>query len=39
MAADWKRWHEYKAANRERFERIDAELLAEHIEIAEGWPS
>ena len=39
LAADWNQWREYKAANRERFERIDAELLAEHIEIAENWPS
>ena len=39
LAADWNRWQEYKAENRERFERIDAELLAEHIEIAENWPS
>ena len=39
LAADWNRWREYKAENRERFERIDAELLAEHIEIAENWPS
>ena len=39
LAADWNQWREYKAANRERFERIDAELLAEHIEIAESWPS
>ncbi len=39
LAADWNRWQEYKTENRERFERIDAELIAEHIEIAEGWPS
>ena len=36
LAANWKRWHAYKTENRERFERIDAELLTEHIEIAEG---
>ena len=39
LGADWKRWNEYKAENREMFERIDAELLAEHIKIAENWPS
>ncbi len=39
LAVDWKRWSEYKAANREMFERIDRELLAEHIGIAENWPS
>ena len=37
LGADWKRWNEYKAENREMFERIDAQLLAEHIEIAENW--
>ena len=36
-AADWKRWSGYKAKNRDRFERIDAELLAEHTRIAEEW--
>ncbi|GAB6094021.1 hypothetical protein JCM14469_02730 [Desulfatiferula olefinivorans] len=35
--ADWKRWRDYKAGNRDRFERIDAELLAEHTRIAEEW--
>ena len=38
LAADWKRWREYKAENREMFQRIDAQLLAEHIKIAEEWP-
>ena len=37
LAADWNRWRDYKAANRERFERIDADLLEEHVEMAEGW--
>ena len=39
LAADWNRWRQYKAANRAPFEHIDAELLAEHIGIAENWPS
>lgn len=37
QAADWKRWSGYKAENRDRFERIDAELLSEHTRIAEEW--
>ena len=36
-AADWKRWRDYKAGSRDRFERIDAELLTEHTRIAEEW--
>jgi len=36
-AADWKRWRNYKAGNRDCFERIDAELLTEHTRIAEEW--
>ena len=37
LAAGWNRWRAYKAANRQRFERIDAELLADHIEMADNW--
>ncbi len=37
LAADWKRWRRYKAENRDRFERIDTDLLAEHVQIAEEW--
>jgi len=37
QATDWKRWSGYKAKNRGRFERIDAELLSEHTRIAEEW--
>jgi hypothetical protein len=37
QAADWKRWRDYKTGNRDRFERIDAELLTEHTWIAEEW--
>lgn len=36
-AADWKRWQDYKAKNTEMFARIDAQLLEEHLRIAEGW--
>ena len=37
LAADWNQWQAYRAENQERFERIDAELLAEHTEFAEDW--
>ena len=37
LAADWRRWRRYKSENRDRFERIDAALLAEHVRIAEEW--
>ena len=37
LAADWNQWRKYKTKNMAMFERIDAELLAEHIEIAEEW--
>ena len=37
MVADWKRWCRYKGKNRPRFEKIDAQLLEEHLEIAESW--
>jgi hypothetical protein len=37
LASDWKRWRQYKSENRDRFERIDADLLAEHVRIAEEW--
>ncbi len=37
LGADWKRWRKFKAENREMFERIDQQLLAEHIKIAENW--
>ena len=33
----WQHWQAYKAANRERFQRIDAQLLEEHLWIAETW--
>jgi len=37
LASDWKRWRRYKVENRDRFERIDAEILTEHVQIAEEW--
>lgn len=37
LVADWKHWQDYKAQNSAMFESIDAQLLAEHIEIAEEW--
>ena len=36
-ARDWRDWQKYKAKNAEMFERIDAELLEEHLQIAEEW--
>ena len=37
LASDWKQWRRYKMGNRDRFERIDAEILTEHVRIAEEW--
>lgn len=37
MVADWKDWQAYKRQNQDRFQQIDAELLEEHIRIAEEW--
>lgn len=37
-AADWHRWQAYRRDNEERFERVDAQILAEHVRIAEDWP-
>ena len=34
---DWRKWQSYKAENAAEFEIIDAQLLAEHTTIAEGW--
>jgi hypothetical protein len=36
-AADWKQWTKYRNDNPALFERIDASILAEHLEIAEEW--
>lgn len=36
-ARDWRDWQKYKAANSGMFTRIDAELLEEHLQIAEEW--
>ena len=35
--AGWRRWQAYK--KRVGFERLDAELLADHIELANNWPA
>ena len=35
----WADWQAYKAANRQRFKQIDAQLLEEHLWIAETWIS
>lgn len=37
-AADWSRWQAYRRKNQERFEKMDAQILAEHVRIAEEWP-
>jgi hypothetical protein len=37
LAADWQRWIAYRQKSAERFHRIDAQLLAEHLRIAEDW--
>jgi hypothetical protein len=37
LAADWQRWIAYRQKSAERFRRIDAQLLAEHLRIAEDW--
>lgn len=37
LCADWEYWQDYKADNAEMFEQIDAQLLEEHIRIAEEW--
>lgn len=36
-AQDWKHWQQYRQENRQLFEEIDQQLLAEHIRIAEEW--
>jgi len=36
-ARDWREWQKYKAENAAMFARIDAEMLQEHLQIAEEW--
>jgi hypothetical protein len=36
-AADWREWQRYKAENAALFAEIDADLLKEHLQIAEEW--
>jgi hypothetical protein len=33
----WAKWQSYRRENSAMFETIDAQILAEHIEMAEGW--
>ena len=33
----WRKWQTYKAENAAEFTVIDAQILDEHIRIAEGW--
>lgn len=37
LADTWNYWQAYRAANRQLFEQIDAQLLEEHLRIAETW--
>jgi len=37
LAADWRGWQKYKTSIADRIARIDEELLAEHVQIAEDW--
>lgn len=37
MVEDWKDWQQYKSENKAVFERIDTQLLEEHVRIAEQW--
>lgn len=37
-AADWNRWQAYRRKSQARFEKIDTQILAEHVRIAEEWP-
>ena len=37
LADNWRRWRAYRKANRVRFDQMDAQLLEEHIEIANNW--
>lgn len=34
---DWRKWQRYKAENTAEFKVIDAQILEEHIGIAEEW--
>lgn len=37
LIADWEDWQHYKSENKAVFEQIDAQLLEEHVRIAEEW--
>lgn len=36
-AKQWEAWLAFRKNNRDLFQRIDSEILAEHIKIAEDW--
>lgn len=33
----WRKWQRYKSENAAEFKIIDAQILSDHTEIAEGW--
>lgn len=37
LCADWKYWQGYKLQNKAMFDTIDAQILDEHVRIAERW--
>jgi hypothetical protein len=37
LAADWNEWQTYKRDNAEIFRKIDAQILSEHMKIAQEW--
>ena len=39
LAEHWNRWQRYRSENRKMFDRIDAQLLEEHLNIAMTWQS
>lgn len=37
LVFDWRTWHGYKLGNPDLFLELDAQLLTEHVAIAEAW--
>ena len=37
LAEAWQSWQAYRQANRKSFKQMDAQLLEEHLQIAETW--
>jgi hypothetical protein len=33
----WGKWQSYRRENRDMFDTIDAQILAEHVEMAQAW--